>query len=91
MFEKDNIQMNDLVIIKEDNIAIFSWPLGRIAELFPGNDEKIRVESVKTQRGIFKTPFTKICLLHIKKKCLYYLFVFCSKIVVENSGSPCVS
>lgn len=79
MFEKDNIQMNDLVIIKEDNIVIFSWPLGRIAGLFPGNDGKIRVESVKTQRGIFKTPITKICLLHIKKMFILSFLCFVRK------------
>lgn len=63
MFAKDNIQINDLELIKEDNFVLCNWPLGTIVELFADNDGRIRV--VKTQRRIFKRSITKICLLPI--------------------------
>ncbi|GBM85144.1 hypothetical protein AVEN_85619-1, partial [Araneus ventricosus] len=66
-FDKNNVRIGDLVIIKEDNMAVCNWPLGRIVELFPGNDNKIRVVGVKTQKGFFKRPISKVCLLPIEK------------------------
>ncbi|GBL91567.1 hypothetical protein AVEN_23629-1 [Araneus ventricosus] len=58
-FDKNNVRIGNLVIIKEDNMAICNWPLGRIVQLFKGNDNKIRVVGVKTQKGFFKRPISK--------------------------------
>lgn len=65
---KDNVKIGDLVIIKEDNVAVCDWPLGRITEVYLGPDDKVRVVKIKTQRGIFKRPISKICLLPIPIK-----------------------
>lgn len=64
-FEKDNVKIGDLVLLKEDNLAVCNWPLGRLVEVFPGKDGKIRVVDVKTQHGVFKRPISKICILPI--------------------------
>lgn len=45
MFDKDNVQINNLVIIKEVNVAICNWPLGRFIEFFIGKDGIITVGS----------------------------------------------
>nr|XP_042912917.1 uncharacterized protein LOC110282134 [Parasteatoda tepidariorum] len=62
-FEKNNVKINDMVILKEDNLAVCNWPLGRVLEVYSGKDKKIRVVLVKTKNGIFKRPITKLCIL----------------------------
>lgn len=66
MFEKDNVKIGNLVLIKEDNLPTCKWLLGRIIELFPGLDNKIRVVKVRTANGILKRAITKICILPLK-------------------------
>jgi len=52
-----------LVLLFEDNCPPTRWPLARIVEVHKGKDEKVREVTVKTQRGIFKRPVYKICIL----------------------------
>ncbi|XP_037942525.1 uncharacterized protein LOC119675398 [Teleopsis dalmanni] len=47
-----NIQLGDMVIIKEDNVPVMQWPLGRIVHVYKGTDGRIRVADVKTSTGI---------------------------------------
>lgn len=61
--EKRNLQIGDLVLITEDNVAPTYWNLGRIIQVYPGKDEKIRSVLVKTKNGEFKRPITKLGLL----------------------------
>ncbi|GFS90657.1 uncharacterized protein TNCV_4098401 [Trichonephila clavipes] len=42
-FEKNNVKIHDMVILKEDNLPVCNWPLGRILEVHHGKDNKIRV------------------------------------------------
>ncbi|GFU32829.1 integrase catalytic domain-containing protein [Trichonephila clavipes] len=53
-FEKKNAKIGDMVIIKEDNLPSCQWSLGRINNIYPGKDSKVRVVEVKTTRGCFK-------------------------------------
>ncbi|GFU09756.1 integrase catalytic domain-containing protein [Trichonephila clavipes] len=43
-----NFQVNDLCLIKDDNLAPTRWKMGRIVQLHPGLDNKVRVVNVKT-------------------------------------------
>ncbi|XP_044760231.1 uncharacterized protein LOC123317687 [Coccinella septempunctata] len=54
------ITKGDIVIIIEDNVLRNSWKLGRVEEVFPGPDVRIRVANVKTKNGILKRPVTKL-------------------------------
>lgn len=58
-----DIQINDLVLLKEDNTLPMSWQLARILEVMPGSDGKVRVVKVKTANSIYIRPVTKICVL----------------------------
>ncbi|GFX61855.1 integrase catalytic domain-containing protein [Trichonephila clavipes] len=49
-FEKKNAQIGVMVIMKEDNLPSCQWSLGRINNIYPGNDSKVRVVEVKTTR-----------------------------------------
>lgn len=61
--KKPNLEVNDIVLIKEDNTPSCKWPLGKIVELHPGKDELIRVVAVKTKNSIIKRPVSKIAKL----------------------------
>lgn len=59
------LQIDDLVLIKEDNLPPLQWTRGRVIELHPGQDKIVRVVTVKTKTGSFKRAVTKLCLLPI--------------------------
>jgi hypothetical protein len=58
-----NIQPGSLVFVREDNTTPFQWPTGVILDTHPGADGNVRVVTIKTSKGIFKRPITKICPL----------------------------
>lgn len=60
---KENLKINDLVIIKEDNTPPLRWKLGRVVELHPGSDDLIRVATIRTSSGNIKRSISKICKL----------------------------
>lgn len=62
----ENLKINELVFLKEDNVSPLCWPRGRVIEVFPGKDGRIRVVKLKTQHGIFTRPITKLCRLPIQ-------------------------
>lgn len=62
-FEKNNINVGALVLVKEDDLPINKYVLGRIIKLHPGSDGKVRVVEVRTAKGIIKRGISKIALL----------------------------
>lgn len=62
------IKIGTLVIIKEDNLPPLKWKLGRIHQLHPGEDNIVRVVSVKTEGGILKRSINKICPLPVESE-----------------------
>lgn len=60
MTTKGNLKRDMLVILKEDNLPPMEWPLARIVEVMPGPDNKVRVVTVKTAKGTFTRPITKV-------------------------------
>ncbi|GFW62598.1 integrase catalytic domain-containing protein [Trichonephila clavipes] len=60
MFEKNNVKIGDLVLIIEENLPTYKWALGRIVELYYGEDKKVRVVKIKTQYTTCKRAVSKI-------------------------------
>ena len=58
-----NLEIGDVVLLKEDGIVPTQWPLARITEVFPGKDGLVRVAMVRTTKGVYKRPVSKIALL----------------------------
>ncbi len=58
-----DIQPDDIVLVKEDNMVTNHWQLARVVSTFPGHDGKTRVVLVRTKTGIYKRPITKLVLL----------------------------
>lgn len=52
--QSKNLKPGAIVIIKEDNVPVMKWPLGRVVKTYKGHDEVVRVADVQTASGIFK-------------------------------------
>ena len=59
----NNLRKGDMVIIKEDNLPPMKWPLGRILNVFAGDDGAVRVADVKTSTGVYKRAIQKLAPL----------------------------
>ena len=58
-----NLEPGDLVCVHEDGLVATKWPLARVVQTYPGADGKVRVVTVRTSRGLYKRPVTKIALI----------------------------
>ena len=58
-----NLQVGDVVIIREDTLVPTKWPLARVSQVHCGKDGLVRVATVKTTKGTYKRPVTKLALL----------------------------
>ena len=52
--------VGDLVWIIDKDIKPFNYPLGRIVELFKGDDDVARAATVKTATGTYKIPIVRL-------------------------------
>lgn len=63
---KENpIETGQMVIVMENNLPQ-SWLIGSVIAVHPGEGEVIRVASIKTLKGTFKRPASKLCILPIE-------------------------
>ncbi|KAH8235326.1 hypothetical protein KR038_002964, partial [Drosophila bunnanda] len=62
-FPTTNLQTDDMVVVKEDNLPPNEWRLGRIVSVCPGADGRVRVVEIRMARGTIKRPVHKIIRL----------------------------
>ena len=62
--EKRNVRVDDFVIVQTPNATRGNWNIGRIVDVYPGQDGKVRNVRVKTTAGVYDRPVTKIAVLH---------------------------
>ena len=60
-----NLQINDVVIVHDNNLPSTQWLLGKVIQLHPGDDGKVRVVQIKTKNGILKRPVQKLSRLPV--------------------------
>lgn len=64
--EKENLKVDDVVLIKEDNIAPSHWAMGRVIEVHPGRDGRVRNVTIKcsgSTKSIFQRAIQKLVKL----------------------------
>lgn len=65
---KENLKLDDVVIIKNDQLPPNQWQIGKIIAVHPGDDQLVRVVTVQTSTGDYKRCVSKICRLPIDEK-----------------------
>ncbi|XP_058820716.1 uncharacterized protein LOC131682920 [Topomyia yanbarensis] len=65
--QRDNVTIGTMVLLKEDNLPPLKWRLGRITQIFRGDDGNVRVVSVKTKDGELRRAISNICVLPVRK------------------------
>ncbi|XP_041988227.1 uncharacterized protein LOC121739739 isoform X1 [Aricia agestis] len=60
-----DIELNDIVVIKEDHMPPGKWALARVCELHPGKDGHTRVVTLKTQNNVLQRPVSKLIVLPV--------------------------
>ena len=61
--DRRNVQPDDTVIVAENHAIRGKWNIGRIVEVFPGPDGRVRNVKVKTATGEYSRPVTKIAVI----------------------------
>ncbi|XP_077983962.1 uncharacterized protein LOC144438690 [Glandiceps talaboti] len=60
---KYNLQVGDIVIIKDDNIPRNHWRLGRVTDIYPGEDGLVRKVQLTTASSVLDRPIHKLVRL----------------------------
>lgn len=58
-----NIQKNELVLLKDDNLPPSQWKMARVIDTHQGTDGLTRVVTIKTATTTLKRPVVKLCKL----------------------------
>lgn len=59
----ENLKIDQLVIIKNENVPPTYWAMGRITQVNKGSDGNVRSVTLKTQAGTLERSVRKLCIL----------------------------
>lgn len=76
--ESDNLRLNDVVVIRHENLPPTKWRLGRIIGVHPGSDGLVRNVTVQYQWRDGKSEKQKQCTRPVQKIC---------RLLSEKNGS----
>lgn len=68
LVERRNVRIGDIVVLSDPNAVRGKWIVGRITEVYPGKDDKVRNVKVKTATGEYSRPITKLSVIHAVKQ-----------------------
>ena len=60
---KPNLQVGDVVLMKDDGAPRCNWPMARVIELHEGDDELVRSVTLYSKGSTYKRPIHKTILL----------------------------
>lgn len=69
-FPSRNLEINDVVILRDDLSPPTQWALGVVSEVFPGRDGLVRVVSVRTAKSQFRRGVKKLIYLPTDGDCV---------------------
>ena len=58
-----HLKKDDLVLVADDTLPRGQWSLGRVVEVFPGRDGRVRQADVRVGHKCLRRPIVKLCLL----------------------------
>jgi len=56
-----NLAVDHMVLLYDEHLPRRKWQLGRVTQVFPDANGKVRQVQVKTVSSSFRTPVTKLC------------------------------
>lgn len=59
-------KVGDIVLVVDDTRKRLEWPMARIIELIPGNDDKIRVAKIRTKNGELTRSLQRLVHLEVR-------------------------
>ena len=59
----DNLREGDVVLIIDESSPREHWPMGKVVRSLPGPDGIVRAVLVKTSKGEYVRPVSKVCHL----------------------------
>ena len=62
--ERRSVRVGDVVTVSDTNPVRGKWCVGRVLEVFPGLDGKVRNVKVKTESEEYQRPITKIAVIY---------------------------
>ena len=62
--ERRNVRVDDFVIVQTPGAVRGKWKVGRVINVFPGHDGRVRNIKVKTPTGEYERPITKIAVIY---------------------------
>ena len=66
--EQECIRKGDMILLCDETMPRNNWPLGRVTAVHKGRDGRVRTATVKTSKGTYERPVTKLCLLEQFKR-----------------------
>ncbi|XP_041463438.1 uncharacterized protein LOC121414350 [Lytechinus variegatus] len=61
--DRRNVRVDDIVMLADANEVRGKWLLGRVVEVYPGLDDRVRNVKVRTASGEYRRPITKIAVI----------------------------
>ena len=58
------MRVDDVVIVQDPNAVRRKWTIGRVINVYPGKDGRVRNVKLKTPTTEYKRPITKIVVIY---------------------------
>lgn len=66
--EAENLEVNDIVLVKEDNVKPLHWHLRRIVLVFPDEHQRVRTVELKIKDHLTRRAVHRLCKLPISDR-----------------------
>ena len=61
--DRRDVAVGEVVLVVSPDTSRGNWPLGRVLEVYPGTDGRVRVAKLQVGQGTVVRPVTKLCPL----------------------------
>lgn len=59
-YPKRSVRVGDVVLLKDSELFLRSWPLAVVDQVHPGEDGLVRVATLRTSKGLYKRSVTRL-------------------------------